>query len=252
MHFTEVSFMKGLLLFVAIAVILGGFGVCGWLIIQKNDDLNQANAAISSANASLAAIQGRLSEAQASVTALQRQLETERADASALQVELEASIVKVAALEMELESIHALLDDNQGDIATEIKRLGDELADANADLIKLRAESAAVLAELTKIKNPQHFGSLEDLKAWLERDDTNTNPDYALLSLADKAFILQVKALRDGYLLPAAIDADDDSIYSWNIAIIGSSIYVVSADTDEVYHLANFTAPPVHPSDAIK
>lgn len=123
-----------------------------------------------------------------------------------------------------------------------------DLAKANDDLSDLTKTNEEQMAELNKIKDPRHFYTIEELRAWLQRDDTNTNPAYASLSLAEKAFVLQVKALRDGYLLPAAIDADPQHIYSWNVAVIGASIYVVTASNDETMFLANFEIPPTqHP-----
>ena len=211
--------IKGILTFLAIIVILGGFGWGGWLLVQTTDELNQAKSTINSINANLSTAQTQLNEEKTRSANLQ---------------------IKIQALESELESIKQLVGEPQSDIAAEISRL-------NAELAKAKADANATLVELTKIKNPRHFYTIEELRAWLEQDDTNTNPNYETLGLADKAFILQVKALRDGYLLPAAIDADSDHIYSWNIAVVGAGIYVVTADTDEVLFLANFGAPPAQP-----
>ena len=245
------SFMKGILVFLAVAVVLSGFGVCGWLIFQKSEELDQTNASNAILNVNLATTQGLLSQAQDKATAIQGQLDAERAGATALEIELAAQMTRIAALETELEGLYALVDDE--DIAAELARLSAELAEANADLTRLMTESAATLTELAKIKNPRHFGTKEELKDWLEHDDTNTNPDYELLGPANRAFILQVKALRDGYILPAAIDADDDNIYVWNIAVIGTTVYVVNADTDEIFELAIFSDTlPVGPSEVIK
>jgi len=241
--------MKWLLTFLAVAVIVGGLGYGAWFMLQTSDELDQAHATINSLNANLNTMQGRLSEAQTNAANAQGQLDAEKARTNILQQDLESSQAKVYELERALAAINDLLDGMPGDdIAAEISRLNGELAKANAELADSIAANKAAVTELTKLKNPRHFYSLQELKDWLEQDDTNTNPDYASLSLADKAFVLQVKALRDGFILPAAIDADDDYIYSWNIAVIGASIYVVIADTDEVSFLAAFGAPPINPS----
>lgn len=229
--------MKWFLIILAIVVVLGGAGYGGWLLIQKNDELDKANATVANLNTSLTAAQSQLSNAQG-------QLASEKARATELQTNLDISMARVIELENEIATINNLLNGSQGDIATEINRLTAQLSAANAELAALKTSTAASLAELTKIKSPHHFYTIEELRDWLERDDTNTNPEYGLLGPADKAFILQVKALRDGFLLPAAVDADTEHIYSWNIAVIGPSIYVVTAETDEATLLANFEMPP--------
>jgi hypothetical protein len=59
-------------------------------------------------------------------------------------------------------------------------------------LATLRAESESEIAELKadieKLIVPRHFASLEELTAWLSQDDTDTNPTYATLGLAEQAF----------------------------------------------------------------
>ena len=169
-----------------------------------------------------------------------------------LQGELEASKAKIATLESELASAQAQIGGGTNDdLVAEINRLNDnlasavtELAGANTSIAQLNEEKSALQSQIDDIAAPRHFYSVEELNAWLAADDTNTNPDYALLGPAEKSFILQVRALRDGLLLPAAIDADNDHIYSWNVAVVGASIYVVTASTDETLFLANFQVPP--------
>ncbi|MCL2150508.1 MAG: hypothetical protein FWH51_06265 [Dehalococcoidia bacterium] len=236
--------MKVLLIILAIAVVLGGVGCGVWLIMQKSDELNQARAANTSLNADLATARNQLTTAQSSAADAQIQLDDAKNRAEALQSDLDTAQARVVALEAELKAINDLVDGSQSDITSEINRISAELAKANTDLAEAQAARDEALAEYKKISEPRHFYSVEELKAWLLLDDTDTNPDYTSLGLADKAFILQVRALRDGYLLPAAIDADTEHIYSWNTAIIGASIYIVIAGTDEVSWLANFEVPP--------
>jgi hypothetical protein len=47
--------------------------------------------------------------------------------------------------------------------------------------------------ELTQIKYPRHFLSVQELTTWLAQDDTNTNPKYAAYNLAQKSYLLQIK-----------------------------------------------------------
>lgn len=260
--------MKAFLAFL-VFVLLAALGGGAWLYFQKTDELTQTRTTISGLNDSLVSLQGQLATQQAAVTSLQGQLSTEKTRAaglesdlkvsrsqnSALQNELDATNARIASLEIEITAANARITSTAEEITAELTRVTTELARANADLIAansslatLRAESESEIAELKadieKLIVPRHFASLEELTAWLSQDDTDTNPVYAPLGLAEKAFILEVKALRDGYLLPASIDADSQHIYSWNIAVIGPSIYVVTASTDAVLFLANFDIAP--------
>ncbi len=243
--------MKWFLAFLAIIVALGGLGYCGWLIYQKDDELNQARITIYNINANLNTAQNQLSTAQAGAADTRGQLDAEKARANALQSELDAAKAVIASKEGELAIINALLSGTQSDIAAQISQLQADIASAKTKLTNLEVLNTelslardAALADLRKIRDPRHFFSIEELRDWLARNYVNANPEYASLGLADKAFILQVRALRDGYLLPAAIDADDQHIYSWNVAIIGAGIWAVIADTNETIFLANFEVPP--------
>jgi len=262
-----------------VIVLLAGLGYGGWLYMQQTGELDQARITSASLNNNLISLQGALTAEQAKAAGIQGQLTTEKnraailegelnaakgqQNASASQIaslkaELEASKASITALESELIATQALISGTQNEVAAEISKLNADISKLNADLVKARAEltkansdiadlkstNATQLEVLNKVKDPRHFYSIEELKAWLERDDTNTNPTFAPLGLAEKAFILQVRALREGFLLPAAVDADSEHIYSWNVAVIGASIYVVTAGTDETLFLANFEVPP--------
>ena len=270
--------MKVFLTFLVI-LLLAGLGYGGWLYVQQTDELDQTRVTLSSLNNNLLSLQGELTTEQAKAAGIQTQLATEKnraavlegelvtvrgqQNASASQItslkaELEASKAKITSLENELTATQTLISGTQKEVAAEMSKLTAEISKLNGDLSKAKADlakasldisglksaNATQLADLNKVKDPRHFYTIEELRAWLERDDTNTNPSFASMGLAEKAFILQVRALRDGYLLPAAVDADSEHIYSWNVAVIGASIYVVTAGTDETLFLANFEVPP--------
>ena len=89
---------------------------------------------------------------------------------------------------------------------------------------------------------------IAELEIWLEKDDTDTNDAYSSLKSEEKAYILQVKALRDGYILSACIDWDSNYIYSWNVAIVGDTVYSINAATDVVNEGPSFYDDlPLHP-----
>ncbi len=267
-------------LFLLVLILLGGLGYGGWMYLQQTDDLNQTRATLTSLNGNLLSLQQELTVGQANVASLQAQLTNEKAKEANLEAQLnniknqqsasdsqvvtlksdlESSKAKINSLQSELAAAQALNSGTQAEITAqmeklnaEISKLSGDLAKANTSLDKANAEVnsqkalvTSLQANLAKVKDPRHFYTIEELNTWLQQDDTNSNPAFAAATLTDKAFILQVRALRDGYLLPAAVDADSEYIYSWNVAVIGAEIYVVTASTDAVNKLGTvFQVPP--------
>jgi hypothetical protein len=147
-----------------------------------------------------------------------------------LQADLNASELRITNLQSELDAAST------------------ELSQAYSELAGLTDANTSLTEELTVIKDPRHFNSLQELQTWLENDDTNTNSAYSSLTSQAKAYVLQVKALRDGYILSACIDWDSNFIYSWNVAVIGDKIYSVNAATDVITAGPSFDeALPLHP-----
>ena len=99
------------------------------------------------------------------------------------------------------------------------------------------SEIASQQAEINKVEAPRHFNSLDELNAWLQKAAVDTK--YAALRPIERAYILQVLALRDGYLLPAGFDVSGTTFYSFNTAYIDGTIYMVSPSTNVV---SNFNA----------
>jgi chromosome segregation ATPase len=177
-----------------------------------------------------ALIQSRLSQ-------LQNDLDASKAVVAGLTADLAASAGKVVNLQNDL-----------ADAQSKATRLQTSLDAANNNLAAATASAAKATAELNKIKDPRHFNSVDELTTWLAKDDTNTNPAYKELALSEKAFILQVRALRDGYLLPAGLDADASYIYSWNSAVVNGTLFIVNANDDTITNVATFPLPPAaHP-----
>jgi hypothetical protein len=111
------------------------------------------------------------------------------------------------------------------------------------------AQVATLSEELQTVKDPRHFTSLQELISWLAQDDTDTA--YAGRTATELVLILQVRALRDGYLLPANmedVDGDYNVDIVGNIAYIGGNGYVVVPGTDDVVEwFRNIPPIPSHP-----
>jgi hypothetical protein len=228
---------KGIWKFIVMAVLAAALVVVGVLYSMKNSDLNQAKTDIAGLENNVATLQTQLTAEQANAAALQTQLtatindlNASRDEVAQLEEDLSASELRITDLEAELDSANA------------------ELTQAYAEIAGLTDANAALSAELNMIKDPRHFNSLDELETWLENDDTDTNSAYSSLTPQARAYVLQVKALRDGYLLSACIDWDTNYIYSWNIAVIGKAVYSVNAENDVITAGPSFSnALPLHP-----
>jgi septal ring factor EnvC (AmiA/AmiB activator) len=227
--------------------------------------LNKANTQISDLTANVTSLEGQLTTEKANVASLQTQLAAEKANVANLQTQLTAAKGQVTSLTADLATANGKVTSLTTDLATangKVTSLTSDLATANAkvtstqasldkanlDLATTVATIATQSTALKKVQDPRHFDTLAELTAWLAKDDTNTNPAYASYSGYSKAFILQVKALRDGYLLPACLDWDPSYIYSWNVAVVGGTVYSIDPTTDVLTQGPTFgSPPPSHP-----
>jgi peptidoglycan hydrolase CwlO-like protein len=192
-----------------------------------------------------------IDDLRTSVTSLEQQLTAEQANVASLQTQLTAAQAQVTSLTGDLASASARVTSLTSDLAaanTKVAATQASLDKAAADLAAATLANTSQAAEIKKVEDPKHFATMTELNAWLAKDDTNTNAAYAGLSSYSKAFILQVRALRDGYLLPACLDWDASFIYSWNAAVVGGQVVSVNAATDVVTAGPTFgSAPPTHP-----
>ncbi len=274
--------MNGKLKWISISLIillLGGVVVLGVLYSQKSSSLSKAEAQIDTLELDIINLEADLSAAEAEVASLEADLATAEAEIDTLETDLAAAQAEVASLQAELATAQADLATAQAEIDTletdlaaaqaemasleadlataeaEIDTLETDLAAAQAEVAFLQAELATAQAdlaalsdELILIKDPRHFNSLAELQNWLAQDNTNTA--YASANIYNYSYILQVRALRDGYLLPAFFeDWDMDYIadISGNLAYIVDEIYVVLPFED--LYMLWFVAPdiPSHP-----
>jgi len=160
-----------------------------------------------------------LEDAQSQIATLEGDISSLEEEASSLQASLSDSEASVSSLEAELESAQNALEAQQ---------------DVNS----------ALAEEMKTVKDPTHFESLAELTDWLYQDDTDEI--YGHERLLVMAYILQVRALRDGYLLPVDIDVVDGKVIS-NSAVIGDELYWVDAPTDEIIFAAYIKPVPSHP-----
>lgn len=221
------------------------------IIVDLEGDVSTLDGIVSALGTDLAA-------AEAEVTRLEEDMATAEAQVSTLEADLAAAEAQVSTLETNLAAAEGQVSTLETDLAAaqaRVSTLEADLAAAEAklpaleaDLADAEAQVATLTEELAKVKDPGHFTSLQELEAWLAQDDTDTA--YPFAGPFEQAFILQVRALRDGYLLPAYFeDIDYDFLVELigNFAYIGDEIYYVDPAFDFVFLWAFVDAIPSHP-----
>ncbi|MDO8716641.1 MAG: hypothetical protein Q7J73_07540 [Dehalococcoidales bacterium] len=240
--------------------------VAGVLYSMEVGKLNEAKQDIAS-------LEGQLTTEKAHATDLQTQLTAAKAQATTLTADLTTANTKVTSLTADLATANTRVTGLTTDLATantriatltadlatanaRVTTLTTNLATANATIVTLTADRAIANTQITsltgelatantnyrKVADPRHFFTVQELTDWLARDDTNTNPAYVGLRNSEKAYILMIRALRDGLLLPAALDYSNGITYYKNTAVVVGDIYDINVATDAIV-LQGTTSP---------
>lgn len=194
---------------------------------------------------------GQLNDAEDEIVSLEGEITGLENDVSGLEDNVASLDGEVAGLEDEVDGLESDifgleidLADSQADVAN----LGFDLDIANGTIVDLEGEVTALeftnstlLSELNLVKSPRHFTSIQELTDWLDDDDTNIR--YAGETTAEKAYILQVRALRDGYILAAFI-VDEDGIV---LAVIGDEYWGINPDDDDLAFISYMSPLPSKP-----
>ena len=207
------------------------------VIVDLEGDVSTLDDIVSTLGTDLAAAEAEVTRLDGELTAAEAQVSTLEADLAAAEGQVSTLEADLAAAETQVSTLEADLAAAEGQVST----LEAELADAEAQV-------ATLAEELQTVKDPRHFASLQELEAWLAQDDTDTA--YPFAGPFEQAFILQVRALRDGYLLPVYFeDLDYDFLVemSGNFAYIGDEIYYVDPAVDFIVLWAFVDAIPSHP-----
>ncbi len=195
-----------------VAVLAMAFlAVTGCGIPQKDYDAVVAER--DTAQSQVTSLRGELTAAQGQVQTLQGQIQSVQGGDSKLKSDFLAATSKVQSLE--------------GDVST--------LKDLNSTLSQ----------EQKKIKYPRHFANQAELTAWLQKDDTNTK--YGAVSALQRAFVLQARAIQDGYLLQVRMPDLGRTDFVMNVAIIGDTIYYITSSDDSVEKQGVLQVVPAYP-----
>lgn len=114
----------------------------------------------------------------------------------------------------------------------------DNCQEVKEELACCQSELASVLEGLEDCQEanlPAHFETIDELKKWLEEDETDQIPyDLEEFRCTDFAYTLQMEALKDNYILSMYIK----DAHAFNMAYISSSkqyLYIEPQD-DRVYY----------------
>jgi TolA-binding protein len=224
-----------------IVVLVAATGAAVFLYSGKSNDLNTANAAIAVHQTAIAGLNTGISASKAETADYQSQLK----DAQGKIVLLNGNI-------SDLTSQNTKLTADLATANTDISTAKFTLANAQTSLTSAQGawtsalNSASILnTTIKKVTDPRHFASLQELTDWLQKDDTNTK--YPGINNTTRAYILQVRALRDGFLLPVTIWDDASGGWVSNRAVIGTSVYAISAINDNVVYYGSAAILPSHP-----
>ncbi len=104
-------------------------------------------------------------------------------------------------------------------------------------------DASSDLAAIQEVYPPRHFTSATELRQWLAANTISDMPVTEIAeTLVDRTLQLQEAALEDGYIISLDIDEDPDFFYVNALALIGSLIWIVDVETDEVYQWSSLGA----------
>ena len=226
-------------IFLLLPWLLLGCGVAQGKYDDVLAQLRTSQQELQSVKAELASAQAEVSEMNAKLEAMKTAPEPKQPDVEAISNELESTKTELEIAKTSLaESIK-----NNSSLKTDLQK-------ANEDINTQLKANSTLSEELKRVKYPRHFESLQELKEWVQKDDTDTlYPDASDIELA---YILQARAAGDGYILPAYLQFMGGNVrILYNIAIIGEQIYNVRAKDDLIapYLFAQLRLPlyPVSP-----
>lgn len=211
-------------LIVILALTTVGGGVFSWL---QTDSLGEAEDEIDILERDVATLEANVSSLEGNVSTLEGDVSTLEGNVATLETNLSESEATVATLQTDLEDANTTIGNLQEDLSTQ------------------RTINSTLSEELKTVKDPRHFESIQELTDWLEQDDTDT--EYEDDSELQRAFILLVRAIRDGYVIGVDAYWDNGTAHAICWAIIGDVAYVIHTDTDETERGRVVQPLPSHP-----
>ncbi len=221
-----------------IAVLAVGIIVGGYFLWQQTDKLGEAESEIVALEGNVSTLEGDVSTLEGDVLTLEGDVSTLEGNVSTLEGNVSTLEGNVSTLETDLAESEATASALEADLGTANSRI----SSLQADVSTQQTINSSLSAELKMVKDPRHFASLTELADWLRDDDTDTK--YTNKNSDELAFILKVRALRDGYLLQASVAEDG---FGWNFAIIQDEFWFVDPENDDTSFYIYVDPVPSHP-----
>jgi len=113
-----------------------------------------------------------------------------------------------------------------------ITALKNQLAARDSELLSIKTQLEEARHHTAETQ-PRHFSSLEELKTWLARDNTNESQySPSNFNCVDFALMLQKHALVDGYIL--STEVLPVGAHWVNVAVISDSAYFIEPQDDSI------------------
>lgn len=223
-----------------IVLLAAGLILVGYLFSQERNKLADAQSEVVSLEGTVTNLEEKVSILEAALAEESNSRELAQAEIVTLAQTISGLEANVAALETTLAeeaTKRELAQSEAVSLEGAVANLEENLSTLEANLENLQNALAAqqninvtLSDQLRQVKYPRHFTSVEELTAWLQKDDTDTKDE----PLIQHAFILQVRALMDGYLLPVSFYWHEGELWVVNRAVIGGNIYGVGVRDDRI------------------
>ena len=154
-----------------------------------------------------------LTEVEQQLSGLQSELSGVRSTLSSTQSKLTAAETKSTTLQADLTAATARIETMSKDVSSKQSTI-----DAQA-------------AQIKKMMYPHNFSTVDELTGWLQKNNPVTWDPLALTAVqrVQMTFALQIKAARDGYLMPAVLPMFGNLDWMTNRTVVGDIIYEVRA-----------------------
>ena len=161
----------------------------------------------------LAGTSSKLADRDAQVTSLKSQLSSVQADLSAAQTQLAQEKSRASGLQTDLQAARSQVDSLNKTVASQ------------------QATISQQAAQIQTMKYPHSFSTIDELTTWLQKNNPVTWDPNTLTPIqrAQMALALEVKAARDGYLMPAILPLFGNVDWMTNRTIVGDMVYEIKA-----------------------
>ncbi len=156
--------------------------------------------------------------------------------------ELKDSQQEVATLQSQLSGVQDNLKSVQDELAAVKTKSASDLsaakatADAQAtaaqkQITSLQSTIDSEAAQIKTMRYPRNFSTIDELTNWLQKNNPVTWDPLTLTAVqrVQMTFALEIKAARDGYLLPVVLPMFGNLDYMTNRAVVGDTVYEVRA-----------------------